>query len=196
MALSIEEYIPGIRENGLLTSETTTLNGATTLAGAVTVTGATTYSNTITGQQKVVVNVNAASGTSPTLTNAQSGSLIVISSTTGTHINLPNPTPTTGVNYTFVVLPNVLASGSYGISTGTSTVFLTGTITVGAANGTTAGTFVGDGATAVSVRLNGTTTGGSSGTILYVSCVSATEWLIQGTTCGSGVIATPFSAVV
>jgi len=53
--------------------------------------------------------------------------------------------------------------------------------------------WVGNGSTHVAVSMNGTTTGAVKGTKLRFTCLSATNWLVQGVIQGTGTVATPFA---
>ncbi len=50
-----------------------------------------------------------------------------------------------------------------------------------------------DGATHLTITMNGSTTGGLIGTVLEFTAISATQWAITGLVAGSGTLATPFT---
>lgn len=201
----IEQFIPPIQSDGLNTNTNTTLGGTLAVTGATTLTGAATLSSTLAvtgastftglatfstaptfsgGRTATVVNES----TNATLTQAQSGSTVVFTSGTGAHLTLP--TPVVGTFYDFLVTTGP-ASGTHAVITSSGSVFISGNLVVSPTSGTV-GTFVGNPAASVSVVMNGTTTGGSTGSYFRATCVSSTAWIVAGGLVGSGALATPF----
>jgi hypothetical protein len=151
-----------------------------TVGGTLTVTGASTL-------KKAQI---SGSGATVTLTAAQSGSQVLFDRAAGIVYTLP--APAVGLFYDFFVTTTITSNAAK-VITDAGTTFLLGTILVTkAADGTTLAVF-GDGTANLSVSMNGTTTGGIKGTWLRVSCVTATQWSVEGFAQGSGTIATPFA---
>lgn len=176
-AQPIEEYIPGINTNGLYTNSVGNLLGSSNTINNPIFTG------TKNGGVSNVLDLTSAT----TLTASQGGSVVLFDSTTGFQVKLP--TPTVGLTYEFVVVKRP-TSGSIGISTNSASVFLGGALIASIANGTSA-TFVADGSSNVVIGMNGTTTGGTIGTVFKAVATSATVWTISGQSVGSGALATP-----
>ncbi len=104
------------------------------------------------------------------------------------------PAPVVGLTYDFIVLTSV-TSNSYKIITSAATIFLQGqTISNDTDSSGAAVFFAADPAASVAVTMNGTTTGGLKGTKLRFTCVSATQWNVEGVINGSGTVATSFAA--
>lgn len=186
MAQNIESYLPGVRDNGgLATGEPATFASTVSVAGAATFSSSVTFATapTFTGGQSFS---SVSVATVATLTVAQSGSTILFTSSQGTVVKLPSPA--VGLQYNFVVGTS-LTGGTLGINSNSASVFLLGSMIAG--TGTTA-MFVANGISTVALGMNGTTTGGSSGTFFNVRCVTATQWLVTGQSIGSGILATPF----
>lgn len=191
---NLENFIPPIQSDGLNTATNTLLGGTLTVTGATTHNGATTFATTATFQGVVngirqnIVDVTA----NTTLTAAQSGSVVMFDVATGAQARLP--APSTGLTYEFIV-KTALASGSYGIRTNSGSVFLVGGLATNQSITATVPNFFGaDGSTIILTNMNGTTTGGSLGTVFYATAVSTTQWLVSGQSVGSGILATPFSS--
>lgn len=175
MAQAIESYLPGVRDNGgLVTNEPAQIN------------------NTLTGNQQNVINLNSTNGTSATLTTAQSGSMVVVVSSTGSSIRLPASTP--GVSFE-ICYPSTSA-GTHTIVTGaTASTFIEGSAYISQVSATTGATFIGNGTSHTGLSMNNTTSGGSAGTYIFATCISATEWVVDASLVGAGQLATPFAAL-
>lgn len=196
MAQNIEDFIPPIQSSGLNTLEDTSLGGTlavtgnTTIGGTLGVTGATTFTGAVTlnGGRSVGIVNGVAPTTATTLTLAQSGSVVLWNSSTGILYTLPAPTP--GLTYTLVV-SLAATTGTHGIQTNnTSGTYFYGGIVMGAGS---AGTFSTNGTAATGIRMNGTTSGGSVGTVINLVATSTGAWSVSGQVIGSGVQATPFT---
>lgn len=197
MALVMEEYIPGIRENGLNTNEAATLGstlavtGTSTFTGTETFNGAATFNSTVTFATtptytagRLTAVIQAAVPT--VLTQSQATSQIVFNSTTGVVVTLP--APVVGTVFEFVVGQTPVA-GTHGIAT-TASVFISGQLVIAPANGTVA-TYTANGTSNSRIGMNGTTTGGILGSNFRAICTSATVWTVTGVLGGSGALATP-----
>ena len=139
-------------------------------------------------------NIVSGNGATVALNEEQSGSLIVLDRAAGITITLPPAK----VGLSFQVVATVsVTSNSYKVITSNSSTFLAGsyasydTDTTSTANATQF--FAGNASTHVSVTMNGTTTGGLAGTNLKFTCISATQWLVEGSNLGSGTVATAFA---
>lgn len=191
MALNIENYLPGVRDAGnpgLATNEPVVFGSAATVTFGTTATfqAPVTVQSTLVGQLTNIV----TSTTSQAVPVANSGSIYVINSAGGQTLTLP--APSVGLTYEFVIGTRA-TSGTHAIVTNNTTAtFFNGFVLVASASNGTVGTFVSAGTAAAALVFNGTTTGGSVGTWVQVSCISATTWAVTGNAAGSGVIATPF----
>lgn len=184
MAQNIEDFLPPIQSAGLNTLKNTSLGGTLAVTGTSTFTGAVSFltSPTFTGGRLTNV-VNET--TSGTLTISQSGSTLVYNSTTGIVLKLP--APTAGIQYRFIVAQGA-QTGTHGILTSASTFLLGG---VGMNSNGTVAAFTANGTSNTNVGMNGTTTGGTQGTVFEVVGQSSTVWLLSGQLLGSGALATP-----
>jgi hypothetical protein len=141
------------------------------------------------------INTVSGSGSTVTLTEDQSGSVILSDRAAGIVFTLPSAK--VGLKFTFIV-NTTITSNSFKVITASSSQFLQGTIIMGV-EATTPGAnpgpklFSGDGSTHVAITQNGSTTGGIKGTRIVVECISSTVWNVAGTVLGSGTIATPFA---
>ena len=134
------------------------------------------------------VGVTASGAATRTLTQRESGGIFLFDSAAGVVYTLP--APSIGMNFKFFSTVTI-TSNSAKIITNAATVFLLGevfTYTTATASG--AG-FAFNGSTHVACTMNGTTSGGIIGTMVEVTCLSATQWLINGLIVGSGTIVTP-----
>lgn len=134
------------------------------------------------------VNVTAAT-VAPTA--SQTGTTFVLSRAAGVTVTLPATAPV-GTWYSFIV-GVVATSNQHKVITGTpASQFLSGGIYFDKA--LTITRYDGDNSTNVSVKLNGTTTGGATiGDEIIFTCVSSTSWTVSGTVTASGTLATPFA---
>lgn len=125
-----------------------------------------------------------------TLTAAQSGSLVLLDRAAGTTVTLP--APVVGLNFSFVVNTSV-TSNNHKVITDAGTTLILGGVAMGEAAGTTTLEALFNGTTHISILMNGTTTGGLIGTFFNMTCITATQWAIEGIVAGSGTLATPAS---
>lgn len=123
-----------------------------------------------------------------TVTAANSSATYLFDTAAGITYTLP--TPVIGMEYSFVVTTSVTSS-NHKVITDAATTLLQGVITSAT---TTASVFESViGTSNISVKMNGTTTGGLVGTQLSFKCLSATLWQVFGTNFTSGTTATAFS---
>lgn len=175
MALKLKNLLPG------LFSQTLDLGGGFTVDNS----GNVIAPGTVTGGKTPFLDSNAST---LALTAAQSGSLIALDRAAGTVVTLP--APAVGLTFSFFVLTSV-TSNNHKIITDAGTTFLLGGVTMTEAADTNAGLgALFNGSTHVSILMNGTTTGGLIGTFFNVTCVTATQWAIEGIVAGSGTLAT------
>jgi len=137
-------------------------------------------------------NVISGSGATASLSEFDSGSLVLMDRAAGIVFTLPAACAI-GTNYKFLVTTSV-TSNSYKVITGAGTELLIG----GYMNNDTdtsnaVATFDGNGTTHIAVTMNGTTTGGLIGTQLEFTKLTATQWVVDGYVRGSGVVATAFA---
>ena len=134
------------------------------------------------------VGVTASGAATRTLTQRESGGIFLFDSAAGVVYTLP--APSIGMNFKFFSTVTI-TSNSAKIITNAATVFLLGEVfTYTTATALGAG-FAFNGSTHVACTMNGTTSGGIIGTMVEVTCLSATQWLINGLIVGSGTIVTP-----
>ena len=147
----------------------------------------------LSGTSLLTAQANAAVVSLTTATAAptagQSGATFIFNNLAGTTVTLP--APVVGTKYIFIV-GTINTSVKNKVITSAGTVFISGSMFVNKAGTVTA--YVADGTTDISVNFNGTTTGGAGiGDKFTLTCVSATEWGVDGTTQASGTLATPFA---
>lgn len=127
-------------------------------------------------------------GATKTLVQSDTGTTIVFDRLAGTTVTLP--VPVVGTTFMFYVGTSP-TSNTDKIITDAGTTFIVGGLYVD--KSLTVTRYAADGSTIVSVNWNGTTTGGLPGTYCTLRCISATEWVIEGTQIASGTLATPFA---
>lgn len=181
----LENVDPMVKQNGLNTNKTITLAGAANFDMSASTGAFKAPLGGITGSNAVV----SGSGATATLTAAQSRSLVLFDRAAGIIFTLP--TPVVGLSFTFLVKTSV-TSNNYKIITDAGTTLLTGSL-VNVKTDLTTLFSIADNATHIAVTMNGTTTGGLVGTRLVFTCISTTQWLIEGFNLASGVIASPLA---
>lgn len=130
-------------------------------------------------------------GATRTLLADESGSLCLLDSAAGVIYTLP--APVVGAKFEFLVSVAV-TSNAHKVITNAGTVFLLGGVIMGDVTVATSGDyFEADGATHVALSAAGTITGGLLGERYAVTCISATQWVINGVCHGAGALATPFA---
>lgn len=142
-----------------------------------------TGSNAVGGGSVSITTATAAP------TAAQSGTIFTLNRLAGSTITLP--APVVGTEFKFII-GTVNTSVAYKIITDAASTFLTGGVYFDKALAITR--FDADGTTHRSLNMNSTTTGGASiGDVVTFTCVTATQWTVQGTLTASGTLATPFA---
>lgn len=133
-------------------------------------------------------NVIDSSTATLTLTAAQSGSTVLLDRAAGTTVTLP--APVVGLQFSFVVATAV-TSNNHKVITDAGTTFILGGVVMTEAADTNAGLgALFNGTTHLAILMNGTTTGGIIGTAFNLTCVTSTQWAIEGIVAGSGTLAT------
>lgn len=125
-----------------------------------------------------------------TLTASQSGKLFLLNVATGCKVTLP--AGVAGLRYEFLITTSV-TSNTYDIWGTGATALYRGVITtiVGTTGAQTQ--YAPNGSSNYKISMNGTTTGGLQGTRIRLTCVSATQWIVEGVNYSSGTVATPFA---
>lgn len=137
-------------------------------------------------------NIISGSGATASLSEFDSGSLVLMDRAAGTVFTLP---AACAVGTTFDFLATVsVTSNSYKIITGAGTELLIGGyMSVDTDTSNAVAVFTGNGSTHIAVTSNGTTTGGLIGTSLKFTKLTSTQWEVSGMMMGSGVVATAFA---
>jgi len=136
-------------------------------------------------------NVIQGVGAARTLLPVESGSVCLLDSAAGVIYTLP--APDVGAQFEFLV-STAVASNAHKVITNSGSVFLLGGVIMGDVTVAQSGDyFEADGSTHVALSANGTTTGGLLGERYQVTCISATQWVIEGVCHGAGTLATPFA---
>lgn len=126
-----------------------------------------------------------------TLKASESGALCVYDRAAGVVFTLP--APVVGMEFEFFV-QTAVTSNAHKVITNASTVFLVGGVIMGDVTVAQSGDyFEADGSTHVALSAAGSTTGGLLGERYKVTCISSTQWAIEGVCHGAGTLATPFA---
>lgn len=130
-------------------------------------------------------------GATRSLNVNESGATCLFDRAAGIVYTLPVAVP--GTYFDFMVTTTVTSNAAK-IITGAGTELLIGYL-ISVDTDTTDGTrgFGANGSTHVAISMDGTTTGAIKGTKIRVTCLSSTNWLVEGTLLGSGTVATPFA---
>lgn len=129
-------------------------------------------------------------GATRTLLAKESRALCLMDSAAGVVYTLP--VPVEGMQFEFQTTVSITSNAAK-IITNASTVFLLGEV-FGYTTATASGAgFAANGTTIRALSSNGSTTGGLIGDNYTVTAISATQWVIKGSTVGSGTITTPFA---
>lgn len=134
--------------------------------------------------------VRAVKTAAATLTEADSGALCIFNLAAGFTYTLPACAP--GLWFDFVVTTTA-TSVAHKVITSAATEFLLG-VFVQSTDGTFTNAYhVANGTTIRAISMNGTTTGGYAGDWYRVTCINATQWVINGYGQATGSEATPFA---
>lgn len=130
-----------------------------------------------------------AAGSTKTLTAADSGALVLLDQAAGSVVTLPAPAE--GIQFTFAVSVSVTSNSHIITVATTASQFLAGGIQqMIDTTAVSEGQFL-DGATHITLTMNGSTTGGLIGTVLDFTGYSSTQWMVTGLVASSGTLATP-----
>lgn len=144
----------------------------------------------ITFKRKIISGL----GATHTLSEDDSGSIVLFDKVDGIVVTLPIDAPV-GTTFDFVCSVT-LTSAAYKFITGAATELLVGQI-LGCDTDTGNATLVWPGLVAssyIAVGMNKTTTGGIMGDSFSVTKLNSTTWLCNGHVNNNGTVATPFSA--
>lgn len=146
---------------------------------------------TVSARQPVISGL----GATRTLNESESGSLVLLDRAAGIVVTLPT-TPNPGTYYDFVVTTAV-TSNSYKVITGSAGEYLVGGYTNTDTDSSNAvASFIGNGSSHIAVTqaaASSNSTGGLVGSKLRFTCLSATQWLVEGAVHGAGTVATAFA---
>ena len=131
-----------------------------------------------------------------TLTQKESGSLVVFDIASGATVTLP--VPVAGMEFDFAVTTTVTSNNAK-IITDAATTFMLGEVLMYTTATASPAGFAFNGSTHRACTMNGTTTGAVIGTVIKLQALpttsaastASTQWFITGAIVGSGVIATP-----
>ena len=180
MSVLLENYDTTIQQQGLNT------NKNVVLGGNLTVSGVTTFAGVVQSTMTPV----ASTGATVTITAAQSGNVFLLDRASGVAYTLP--TPTAGLNYTFVCTVAVTSNSDTIATANTGTQFIMGGVNL-VVSSATSKAFFANGTSHSTITMNGTTTGGIIGTQITYIALSTTVWYINGDIGASGTLATPIS---
>lgn len=130
-------------------------------------------------------------GATRTLEPEESGALCLFDRAAGNVYTLPAPVE--GMYFDFLVTVAV-TSNAHKVITNAATVFMIGKVIMGDVTVAQSGdVFTADGSTIVAISAAGSTTGGLLGECYRLTCISSTQWAIEGVCHGAGTLATPFA---
>ncbi len=130
-------------------------------------------------------------GATRTLIQEESGAMCLNDVATGIVWTLP--TPQVGMKFKFRTTVS-RTSNAFKVITATAAQFLLGAVVAGdAAIATSGDVFTANGTTIRAITLDGDTKGGLIGDAFDVTAISATQWLIEGRTIGTGTMVDPFT---
>ena len=149
----------------------------------------TQTSTALDGKRKPVI---SGLGATYQLDDTMSGAIIALDRAAGIVLTLP--TCLVGLTYEFITTVSVTTNSYKVITNRTATEFLMGEIISDDTDTSDAiALFPANGTTHVAITMAGTTTGGLVGSHFRITCISATQWLIEGVNKGSSTVATPFA---
>jgi hypothetical protein len=130
-------------------------------------------------------------GATRTLKAEESGSLCLLDVAAGVVYTLP--APVAGMRFEFLVTVAV-TSNAHKVITDAATTFMLGGVIMGDVTVATSGEyFEANGSTHVALSAAGTVTGGLLGERYQLTCISGTQWVIEGVCHGAGALSTPFA---
>lgn len=126
-----------------------------------------------------------------TLLAKESGALCLFDRAAGVVYTLP--TPVIGLQFEFATTVTITSNAAKIVTASITTQFLLGEIFMYTTATASGAGFAADGTTIAALSANGTTKGGIIGDRYRVTAISSTQWVIDGTSVGSGTIVTPFA---
>lgn len=135
--------------------------------------------------------LNSGNGATVTLTAAQSGMTFLFDRAAGIVYTLPAPYP--GLTFDFVQTVTTTSNSAEIVTATVGSQFIQGLVHIGISGGATGSDWACNGTTHVSIKQNGTTSGGILGGRLHFIAISTTIWQVDGLTIGSGTEVTPCS---
>lgn len=136
-------------------------------------------------------NVISDSGATRTLNENESGSIVLFNRAAGIVYTLPSAKA--GTHFDFHVTTTITSNSAKVITAAGTELLIGGLTSVDTDTSNAVAFFSANGSTHIAVTMNGTTTGAVAGTKFRVTCLSATRWMVEGQTFGTGVVATPFA---
>jgi hypothetical protein len=181
MSVLLENYDTTIQQQGLNTNKNVVLGGNLTVSGVTTLAGVV---------QSTITPV-ASGGATKTILAAQSGDVFLLDQAAGVTYTLP--TPTAGLNFTFICTVAVTSNNDIIQTANTGTQFIMGGVNLVVSNSATSKAFFANGTSNSTLTMNGTTSGGIIGTQITYIALSTTVWYINGDVGASGTLVTPIS---
>lgn len=193
LRLADDQTITGAKtfSGALVASSTATFSGATGVTTDIVSERTAGNGTPIKSFVRVVSGSTLTSATTPAISAATSNAVYTLGAAAIT-VTLPACSATNiGLKYTFVT--TTIATAQI-INTAGTDVFLGGIFSTLAVINATNDTQFGTSTANKTITMNGTTTGGLPGSRITVTCISATQWLVEGFVVGaSGTQATLFS---
>lgn len=188
------QTVTGAKTFSALTIVSNTTQSTDSATGALTTLGGLGVAKNlfIGGVYGGKANVLASSGNT-TMTAAMSGATMLIDGATVAYALPAIGASDVGMFFDFVV---TVAATAASITAGAADLLTGGIILIDDTAAYTAPQAVvakPDVTNDLILSMNGTTTGGKIGSKFRFTAVSATRWYVEGVSCGSGVLATPFS---
>jgi len=166
--------------------------GATTITGALSVSTTSTLSGAITYKANVI-DTGGVFATPIVLTEAQSGSVILVDDAAGLDFTLPAVAAAqVGTWYRFLVTTTI-TSNSFRVTAAAGDLLRGGVWIADFDTANTGAYFTPDESNDLIMTMNGSTTGGKKGTYVDFYAIHATGWMVVGNVFGDGSLATPFS---
>ncbi len=126
-----------------------------------------------------------------TLLAKESGALCLFDRAAGVVYTLP--APVVGMQFEFSTSV-ADTTNAHKVITNAATVFIVGSVMIGSLTVADSGdVFQANGTTHVAISSDGVTKGGLIGGSYKLTCISATQWQIEGDLVGSGTVADPFA---
>lgn len=132
-------------------------------------------------------------GATKTLTAADSSALVLFDRAAGIVYTLP--ASVAGLRFEFFVTVTITSGAAKVITADASSLLIGGMLSDDTDTSDAIAYFPAVAASSfIAVSMNGTTTGGVVGSHFRMTCLSTTRWMVEGVSCGSSTVATPFSA--